>query len=82
MTAVLLNLNKLVELQTQQRPTTTFLERLNRFNWPLLALALLISSIGLFNQYVIGQITPTNLFSGAFLTLSHRALGLPNRIAD
>ena len=73
MTAVLRDFNAWVELEDRRLPTTTFSERLNRFNWPLLALVLAVSGVGLFNQYVVGQTTPNNFF---WEHLLHMVVGL------
>lgn len=64
MTAALRDLSKWAEIESKKRPTTSFAERLIRFNWLLLSLALAVSGIGLFNQFVVGQTTPDDFFWG------------------
>lgn len=67
MTAALRHLSERSEAESRRRPTTPFADRLFRFNWPLLVLAFVISGIGLFNQYVVGQNTPDDFFAGQAL---------------
>ena len=67
MTAALRDLSKWAEIESKKRPTTSFAERLIRFNWLLLSLALAVSGIGLFNQFVVGQTTPDDFFWGHLL---------------
>ena len=67
MTAALRDLSARVEAESRKQPTTPFADRLFRFHWPLLALATIISGIGLFNQYVVGQNTLDNFFPSQLL---------------
>lgn len=54
MTAALRQLSAQAAADKRKRPGTPFAERLFRFNWLLLALAVAISGIGLYNLYVVG----------------------------
>ena len=54
MTAALRQLGERADAEQRKKPSTPFAHRLFRFNWVLLALAMVISGIGLFNLYVVG----------------------------
>lgn len=70
MTAALRDLSAQAEAEAQRQPGTPFAQRLFRFNWLLLTLGMLISGVGLFNQYVVAQNTPDDFFIGHLLRIA------------
>ena len=75
MTAALRQLSAQADADRRKRPGTPFAERLFRFNWLLLALAITISGIGLFNQYVIAVSTSRNFFDQQLMFVSIGLIG-------
>lgn len=69
MTAALRALGDRAEADARKRPGTPFSDRLFRFNWLLLTLGLIISGIGLLNQYTVAINTPDDFFGGHLLRI-------------
>ena len=75
MTAALRALGDWAEAEARKRPGTPFASRLFRFNWLLLTLGLLLSGLGLLNQYTVALNTPDDFFYGHMLRLALGFLG-------
>ena len=69
MTAALRDLSRRTDIASRQRPGTPFATRLFRFNWLVLALGLLISAIGIFNQHVVSLHTSDDFVRSQFVRL-------------
>ena len=75
MTAALRDLSTRAEAEGRKQPGTPFADRLFRFNWLLLALGLIISGVGLFNQYTVSIHTSDDFFLSHLFRLGIGVVG-------